>query len=299
MKTKLTPLLPYVALLSIAAPVFANENAPAAVTENGYTPYLPKQYDISRYAHMRKKSPFEFEAPKEEVAAAADPFEAVSLAGYAGGGKMMSVYLFVGKEKQRVTVWGDASPMRKSDDSGFRIIGLKKGKSLASSEVILEKDGQQKPIKFEEDTLKNAKGGSAGGGGGGVQMVPGPNGTMVPRPVMPRPGGNAPNNAAPPAPFIPGRTPENTGNNNGAYQKWAEANGIAGRTPANTGNNNATNPGGVNPLNVQQGINNMTGQPSVTQPNVPPPPQTNPGSSRDGKSSNGTGRRRVVLPTQP
>lgn len=275
MKTKLTPLLPYVALLSIAAPVFANENAPAAVTENGYTPYLPKQYDISRYAHMRKKSPFEFEAPKEEVAAAADPFEAVSLAGYAGGGKMMSVYLFVGKEKQRVTVWGDASPMRKSDDSGFRIIGLKKGKSLASSEVILEKDGQQKPIKFEEDTLKNAKGGSAGGGGGGVQMVPGPNGTMVPRPVMPRPGGNAPNNAAPPAPFIPGRT------------------------PANTGNNNATNPGGVNPLNVQQGINNMTGQPSVTQPNVPPPPETNPGSSRDGKSSNGTGRRRVVLPTQP
>jgi hypothetical protein len=289
MKTKLTPLLLSAALLTAAAGrVFADETAPdpAAAAEEGYTPYAPKQYDLSRYEHMKKKSPFEFEAPKPDEVVAVDPFEGVSLAGYAGSGKKMSVYLLIGKEKKRVTVWGDASPMKKSDDSGFRIVGLNKGKSLASSEVILEKDGVQKGIKFEEDTLKNAKGGVGGGGApgqGGVQMMPDGKGGMIPRPVIPRPGGvqgNTGGNAgfSPPAPFIPGQTPAPATNN-----------------PAMNNNGNA-NPLNVQPTNPQQGINNLT----VPQLNVPQTsvPGTPPGGG-DGRSGNGSGRRRVVLPTQP
>jgi len=260
------------------------ENAPEAG-------FAPKEYSLSRYDHLNKKSPFEFDPQKPVENTAADPFEGVSLAGYVGSGQTMTVYLLTGKEKKRETVYGDGSPYKKRDKSGFRVVGIKRGKTLKTTAVIMEKDGQQKEIMFEEDALR-PKGGAPGPG---VQMVPGPNGTMVPRPVIPRPGGGgAPQNTGgyqAPQAFVPGQTPNpqqqnvNQGMvnvNNGLPQ------GVSQNPPPVV-------PGQQNQA-AQQQINSILGNPNVAQPAQTAVPQQ-PG----GPNSRGNGpptRRRVVLPTQ-
>jgi hypothetical protein len=278
MKTTLASiLLPCAALLAIQ-PLAAD--TPEAAPDDAS--FAPKPHPLSRYAHLDKKSPFEFDPPPIERPASVDNFEGVSLGGYCGSGNTLTVYLVTGKEKKRISVYGDGSPFKKLDQTGYRIIKLNESKTLSTTTVLMEKDGQQKEIGFDKETL-TAKAG--GGGGGQVQMVPGPNGTMVPRPVIPRP------TAAPgqtqayqaPAPFIPGQN--NPGQNN-------------------PGQNFPGNPQG-NPLpnNVPQPVGNMSNQQLVNQlvttPNAPQfnnPAVVNP-AAQPGGTPPVPQRRRVVLPT--
>src|SRR5436190_20666121 len=98
---------------------------------------------------------------------------------------MLTVYPLKSKEKKCLTVFGDGSPYKKRDESGFRVVGINRGKSLKTTEIILEKDGRQGTVKFDDDVL-HSKGAAPQGG---VQMVRDQNGNMVPRPVIPKPGG--------------------------------------------------------------------------------------------------------------
>lgn len=267
------------AFILCAAPAVLADGKDTAPAESA--PFAPKQYPAERYAHLDRKSPFEFDPPPQKPADVVNSFEGVSLAGYCGSGKTLTVYLIEGKEKKRVTVYGDGSSYRKRDESGYRIISLNKGKSLSSTTVLLEKGGQQAEVKFEKETLTAKPGGA--GGGGQVRMVPGPNGTMVPQPAVPRPGQQQAYQA--PAPFIPGQRPGGgggAGNNPGNPQ-------TNNPVPANPGNQGVPPPNGT--TNNQQLVNELVN-----------PPQAGPAAGQRGGQSGGSPpaptRRRVVLPTQ-
>ncbi len=272
MKTTLVSLLlPCAALLTVI-PRSAADTPDTATEGEGFA---PKGHPLSRYSHLDKKSPFEFDPPPPTREAAVDNFEGVSLGGYCGSGNTLSVYLITGKEKKRITVYGAGSPFKVLDQTGYNIIKLNEGKSLSTTTVLMEKDGQQKEIGFEKETL-TAKGGGAGGGQ--VQMVPGPNGTMVPRPVIPRPS-NAPAQTQAyqaPAPFIVGQS-----------NAPAAPNPQAG-VPQPVGN-----------MSNQQLMNQLITTPNA--PNVPNVPQfNNPAANPTGQPGGGPPvpqRRRVVLPT--
>ena len=286
MKTSLASLLlPLAVLLSTAPAVFADgeETAPADAG------FKPKEYPLARYAHLDKKSPFEFDPPPPTPPETVNSFEGVSLGGYCGSGNTLTVYLIEGKEKKRVTVHGDGSPYKKYDKGGYRILSMNRGANLKSTTVLLERSGQQAEVKFDDETL-TAKAGGAGGGGQQVQMVPGPNGTMVPRQVIPRPGGGAggqPQAYVAPAPFIPGQGGNQPNQNPQPGQPVAN-----GFSQPNFNANNAQL--------TQQLMNN---------PNIPPQQQiTNFGGANSGVVIPGqTGatpqlpqvptRRRVVLPS--
>ena len=220
-----------------------------------------------------------------------NPFEGVTLAGYAGSGNKLTVYLIGGgKEKQRLTVYGDGSPFKKRDKSGYRVIALNPGKTLKKTSVMLEKDGVQGQVFFAAETLKPKASGPLPGQG--VQMVPGPNGQMVPRQIVPRPagaaGGQNQQTYQAPAPFIPGQ-----GGNQQLQQQQQQQQLNQAAINMNTAHQPQTGT-----MNNQQLINNLVGPngqpvggaPNVVQPQVQggdqprvtvPPP-----------------RRRVVLPTQ-
>ncbi|HEX2749268.1 MAG TPA: hypothetical protein VHM91_14770 [Verrucomicrobiales bacterium] len=278
MKTHTASL--FLLLLAAAASSFGETKAPAP-EDNAFS---PKEKPITTYDKLRSKSPFEFDPPKVQTVEAANPFEGISLAGYCGSGNTLTVYLLAGKEKKKITVFGDGSAYKKRDESGFRVVGINRGKTLKNTEITLEKDGRQGTVKFDEDTL-HAKGPAAG-----VQMVRDQNGNMVPRPVIPRPGG-APaqpgqNNYQAPAPFIPGQSnPSSPQQNPQGMQQGG----------GNPNNNNITLPAGS--LTNQQLMNQLTG-PSTPQPQpqngvVSPQPAPAGGNSVPPPS-----RRRVVLPTQ-
>ena len=96
MKTSLASLLlPLAVLLSTAPAVFADgeETAPADAG------FKPKEYPLGRYAHLDKKSPFEFDPPPPTPPETVNSFEGVSLGGYCGSGNTLTVYLIEGKEK--------------------------------------------------------------------------------------------------------------------------------------------------------------------------------------------------------
>lgn len=289
MKTIPTVSLLLTALLSAPALVFADTKVPE---EGAADTFSPKEYSLSRYDHLNKKSPFEFDPQKPQEVAAVDPFEGVSLAGYVGSGNTMTVYILTGKEKKRVSVYGDGSPYKKRDESGFRVVGINRGKSLKTTTVTLEKDGQQKEIAFDEETLKP----KPSGGQGGVQMVPGQDGKLVPRPVIPRPGGgNAPvmqqGGYQAPQPFIPGQT-------NTPAPAPGQPNVQMNFQPGNPSVLSA-NPGiPAQPgqaVQTQQQINQL-----LTNPPQPVAPQTQQGGNPADRIRNGVPptRRRVVLPTQ-
>jgi hypothetical protein len=142
---------PAVSLLffTFAVSAFAAEKSPASRDEI----FSPKEKPIATYDKLRTKSPFEFDPPKPPAVTEDNPFEGISLAGYCGSGDTLTVYLLSGKEKKRITVFGDASPNKKRDDSGFHVVGIERGKSLKNTKVILERNGQKGTVSFDEDTL--------------------------------------------------------------------------------------------------------------------------------------------------
>lgn len=277
MKTRSIALL---LLLAGAAPAMADKTTPAAADEGVFA---PKENPLSRYETLRKKSPFEFDPPKIVEPEVINPFEGISLAGYCGNGDTLTVYLLEGKEKKRITVFGDGSPFKKRDSSGFRVIGINRGKSLKTTEIILEKDGRQGPVKFDEDALRS----KAPAGGPGVQMVRDQNGNMVPRQVIPKPGGAAAQQTPyqAPQPFIPGQ-------NTPPPQQPPQPN-----QPNNGAGNNAALPAGS--VSNQQLMNHLMGPNGQPAPTTAAPaaggaqPQNNGGTAVPPPS-----RRRVVLPTQ-
>jgi|GEM_PF-6454321 len=280
MKTKLTAslLFPCAALLLAPFSVYAD------TVETDAPAFAPKQKPLSDYASLDKKSPFEFDPVKTADVVAEDPFKDISLAGFCGSGNTMTVYLLMsGKEKKRITVFGDGSVYKKRDESGYRVIGLNRGKSLKTTSVTLEKDGVQKEVTFEDDTLI-AKGGGGPGHPQQTPMVPGPDGKMVPRPIIPRPGGNVnqpQQQYQAPQAFIPGQS------NNPQPQQASQpgVNALAGQNVGNMSNqqlvNHLTGPGGQQPVNP----------PAVAQPQTGAAPG-------GGDQQRGPSRRRVVLPTQ-
>jgi hypothetical protein len=190
-------------LLALAAPVFAAEKPRASEEET----FVPREKLLSNYDLLRKKSPFEFDPPKAPQTVQIDPFEGISLAGYCGAGNQLTVYLLEGKEKKRLTVFGDGSPYKKRDESGFRVVGIHRGTSLKTTEVVLEKDGRQGTVKFDDDMFQ-------GKAPGQVQMIKDKNGKLIPapgKPVVPMPVNHNPVPPVAPVPnqqssqlFIPG-----------------------------------------------------------------------------------------------
>jgi hypothetical protein len=250
--------------------------------------FVPAVKQLSSYDMLRKKSPFEFDPPKPPSVVENDPFEGVSLAGYCGSGNTLTVYLLEGKEKKRLTVYGDGSPFKKRDDSGFRVIGINRGRSLKTTEVVLEKDGHQGTVRFEDETLRS----NVATGG---KVILDKNGKPIPRP----PGGMKPTGIPVPPPvnpvqakqgsqvFIPGMT--------------NQAAPVQGGTAPAPGN--GTPRPFVDPFTPQ-------GNPLTQAPNAVPPPQNNSlvlpqnatgvqtqnsGNQNSGNKYGG-GRRKVVLP---
>ena len=281
------PLLTLAASVVFTTPLFADGTEAAA--EPGFA---PKEFALSRYAELDKKSPFEFDPPPVKSESGPDPFADVSLAGYCGSGNTLTVYIIGGgKERKRMTVYGDGSPYKKRDESGYRVIGINRGKSLKTTTVTLEKDGVQKELSFDEETLRPKGGGAAPGGG--VQMIQGPDGKMVPRLVVPRPSnmpiGQNQQVYQAPAPFIPGQT----GNQQQGIQPGLNNAQIQAQQAGN--------------MNNQQLLNQLVGpngQPATSNPNagLPVAGGTLPGTlTPGGNQPRGSGgppqRRRVVLPT--
>lgn len=250
---------------------------------DGDTPPAPDgapapEYEASRYDRIRIKSPFEFELAKPKAEEAVDPFQDLILAGYAGSGKQISVYLVNAKTQERMTIPGG----NEGSETGFRVLSVNRGRTLRTTTATLEKNGVTKELSFDPKALSSmvASGGSSGAGapGGARPGIPGQPG--VPGQAV-RPGGVNPPNAAvrqtpyvAPAAFIPGQNNANGG---------AVPNG--GAAP------NGNPPGAVNLAGNM--VNNGNPQPPaaiVPQPNGNPAPGVN--------QSNNQPRRRVVLPTQ-
>jgi hypothetical protein len=262
-------------LLATATAVSADE----ADTATG-APFKPKEYELSRYsANFEKKSPFEFDPPVAPVERETDHFDDVSLGGYCGSGNTMSVYLIIGKEKQRVTVYGEGSPFKKRDNSGFRIISINRGRVLATTTVLLEKGGQQREVGFEKDTL-TAKGSS---GGQPPQVVTGKDGRFLKRTGVPRPVGGSgapPQVYQPPPAFVPGQANEQ-------FQVTIREEG------------GKLTPQGLQALQQQQAAltaRQTQGNQPVNITNRVQLPNVNPGSGQNGNAPSPR-TRRVVLPT--
>jgi hypothetical protein len=167
--------------------------------------FLPKVKPLAAYEKLRSRSPFEFSRLKPRLERS-DPFEGISLAGYCGRGDTLTVYLFTGKDRKRITVFGDGSPFKKLDDSGFRVVGINRGKSLKTTSIILEKDGRRETMTFEDDILHSAKILPVRSG---QSTVRGRDGKITPKPAVPLPTGVVRSQPQPykaPAPFIPGQT---------------------------------------------------------------------------------------------
>jgi hypothetical protein len=281
----------------------ADPAAPAA--------FPPQEYDVSRYENLQAKSPFEFELKAPPPPEVADPFEGMVLAGYVGSTKNLTVYLVNTKANgERISVYSDASPRKASDKTGIRIVGLNRGRTLKATTVILEKDGQQKEIGFDETALSNMKGGAAAGGPQGGPQLPG----NMRGPGIPRPGQPAPGAALPVQPY---QAPQAVvpGMNNAQPNPGAAAAGtVIVNGQAVPLNNNAAmvnflaggGQGAVPNVQGVQPIPAVQPQVQVQQPAIvnPPQPQTQPtqqgfpqGRGDRGGRDNAPPRRRVVMPS--
>jgi hypothetical protein len=261
-------------LLAFSAPAMAAEK----VSVSGEGTFAPFEKQLSSYDGLRKKSPFEFDPPKPPAVLESKPFEGISLAGYCGSGDTLTVYLLEGKEKKRITVFGDGSPFKKGDTSGFRVVGINRGRSLKTTEVVLEKDGSKGTVKFEDETLRSKPTVQ----GGGVQPIKGTDGKVILRPV-PKPTGTP----VPPVQnqgsqlVIPGLQ---NGPAPGGGQPGTPVNGAAVQLPADFMNSG-----------TQQGLQN----PQIVQPQNTSVvlPQNTGGLQPQGTSGKYQGRRKV-LPVQ-
>ncbi len=253
--------------------------------------FTPVEYPIDRYQKLRGKSPFEFELAKPPVGETIDPFAEYVLAGFAGSASQPTVYLLNTKTQERITVLSDSSG--RPNKSGFHIISVNRGRTLSSTTVQLEKDGQQGKLAFDSKALYSMTGGAAGGGARPGQ--PNQSGQPVVRP------GGVPGQAARPAQayqapqaFIPGQGNRPAGVFPGAA---AGQPGVAPQ-PVQLG----MQPGAAAPaagFNPQQQVNTMLNNPAAAT----AAPQLNgmpaPGGAPPTNQSNPQPRRRVVLPTTP
>ena len=277
------------ATLAMATIGFTQAQDTPATPEAEATPsdsFAPVEYPIDRYQKLRGKSPFEFELAKPPVGETVDPFAEYVLAGFAGSASRPTVYLLNTKTQERITVLSDSSG--RPNKSGFHILSVNRGRTLSSTTVQLEKDGQQGKLAFDSKALYSMTGGAAGGGARpGQPNQPG-------QPVV-RPGGVPGQPARPaqayqaPQAFIPGQGNRPAGQFPAAGQPGAAPQPVQlGMQPGA-----AVPAAGVNP---QQQVNTMlNANPGQPQPAVMPAaggaPPTNP--------SNPQPRRRVVLPTSP
>ena len=250
--------------------------------------FAPVEYPIDRYQKLRGKSPFEFELAKPAVGETVDPFAEYVLAGFAGSASQPTVYLLNTKTQERITVLSDSSG--RPNKSGFHIISVNRGRTLSSTTVQLEKDGQQGKLAFDSKALYSMTGGAAGGGARPGQ----PN--QSGQPVV-RPGGVPGQPARPaqvyqaPQPFILGQF------NRPAGQFPAVTAGQPGVVPQPV--QLGMQPGAAVPtagVNPQQQVNTMlNANPGQPQPAVMPVT----GGAPPTNQSNPQPRRRVVLPTSP
>lgn len=248
--------------------------------------FAPVEYPIDRYQKLRGKSPFEFELAKPPVGETVDPFAEFVLAGFAGSASKPTVYLLNTKTQERITVLSDISG--RPNKSGFHILSVNRGRTLSSTTVQLEKDGQQGKLAFDSKALYSMTGGAAGGGARPGQ----PN---QPGKAVVRPGGVPGQPARPaqayqaPQAFIPGQANRPAGQFPAAGQPGAAPQPVQlGMQPGA-----AVPAAGVNP---QQQVNTMlNANPGQPQPAVMPAA----GGGRPINPSNPQPRRRVVLPTSP
>ena len=283
----LLPALFFSALLPLSA---QDTPPPPAAGSEGYA---PPEYGIDRYEKLRGKSPFEFELAKPVLAPDADPFADLVLAGFAGSGGNVTVYLVNTKTQERITVLGDGS--KHKNESGFRALGIKRGRTLASTTALVEKDGVPKELAFDPKALSSMSGGAGGGaapgapgarpgqpGAPGQQGAPG-QGLVRPNNV---PGRPVQAYQAPQA-FVPGQ------GNRALAQPAAMAAGQPGGQPGVQTGLQLANPAGA--AGAQQQIN------TLINPNTglvaPTPNAINPGGAQPPQPSNQPPRRRVVLPT--
>jgi len=279
----LTPLLP------------AQDTPPPAAPEAAGDTYTPLEYGMDRYQKLRGKSPFEFELAKPPAEPTADPFADVILASYGGYANNVSVTLLNTKTQERISVF--AKGTGRKNENGYQILSVNKGRTLSTTTVTMEKDGQSKELGFDTKLLYSMVGGAGGGGAAaaaGRPIVPGQanNGQPNGQPVI-RPAG-LPGQAA-----RPYQAPQPVN-----ISRGGQANRNAGNQPAMAG---------------QVGM----GQPGVQVANIPAPQTTgeqqlvnqllNPGAApaNAGQVLNvqpatmvapavqNPARRRVVLPTTP
>lgn len=255
--------------------------------------FAPVEHSIDRYQKLRGKSPFEFELAKPPVGETVDAFADYVLAGFAGTAGQPTVYLLNTKTQERITVLSDGTG--RPNKSGFHIISVNRGRTLSSTTVQLEKDGQQGKLAFDSKALFSMTGGAAGGGGARPGQ-PNQSGQPVVRPggVPGQPARPAQAYQAPQA-FIPGQ------GNRGAGQFPAGVPGQAQPGVAPQGIQQlGMQPGGAPPaaINPQQQVNTLlNANPGQPQPqlNVMPAPGAAPATGQPNQQP----RRRVVLPTTP
>ena len=255
--------------------------------------FAPVEHSIDRYQKLRGKSPFEFELAKPPVGETVDAFADYVLAGFAGSAGQPTVYLLNTKTQERITVLSDSSG--RPNKSGFHIIRVDRGRTLSSTTVQLEKDGQQGKLAFDSKALYSMTGGAAGGGAGARPGQPNQSGQPVVRP------GGVPGQAARPAQayqapqaFIPGQ------GNRPSGQFPTATGGQPGVAPQ--GIQLGMQPGAAVPaagINPQQQVNTLLNNPGAPT----APPQLNvmpaPGGAPSSNQPNQQPRRRVVLPTTP
>ena len=296
--------------LSAQAPKIPVQDTPpepvAAASEGDSDTFAPKEYSIDRYQKIRGKSPFEFELAKPPVAETIDPFADLVLAGYAGSGRTLTAYLLNTKTQERITVYGEGSG--RENKSGFKILGINRGTSLATTTASVEKSGNTKELAFDAKALYSMTGGAGGGApaGGPRPGIPGQPG--VPGQPIVRPGGipGRPATAGAAAPyqapqaFIPGQN--GRGNPGGTVAGVPGATGLAVNQLGN-GVQQLGTPNQAGATNAQQQLNTMLsnagGQPAQ-QANVPASTVfqgtgTNTPAATPG-GNNPQPRRRVVLP---
>ena len=277
--------------LALPALLPAQDTPPPPAPEAAGETFTPLEYGMERYQKLRGKSPFEFELAKPPVVDAADPFADLILASYGGYAKNANVTLLNTKTQERISVYAQGTGRK--NENGYQILSVNKGRTLSTTTVTVEKDGQQKELGFDTKLLYSMVGGAGGGGAaaGGRPAVPGqpnngqPNGQPVVRPAGMQAQAVRPYQAPQPVNITRG----GQSNRNNANQP-----GMAGQANFGTPQPGVpASPGGA--TDAQQQLNAMLANPAA-QPNVVPTPTVPAGNPGNNAAQTPT-RRRVVLPS--
>ena len=253
------------------------DTPPSEPAEEGS--FAPAAYSIDRYQKMRGKSPFEFELAKPPAQETADPFADLVLAGFAGSGSRVTVYLVNSKTQERLTVLATGS--EKENKTGYHVLKVNRGRTLSTTTALVEKDGNQKELSFDPKALSSMSGGAGGGAMAGGAVAPGGKpGQPGARPGVPgQPGARPAQAYQAPQAFIPGQA------------------GRAAAQPAPVANAvNLPSQPGAQPGNPQQQVNALVnGNPGQVAPAVNP--AAVPATPMQPAANGGPQpRRRVVLP---